>query len=337
MSGSNNGTELGPVYGRYLRELGNEVHFYIGANDKLFIKPRLLHRTILRFAPALAWKLSNERLLSLAKKLQPDVVIVFKGMDIYPATLHQIKDMGIKTVNYNPDHPTQFFKRGSGNKNVSDAIPEYDLYATYSEAIEQELNTLYPDVQTVVIPFGHDVETLPQKEVVDTPDILRACFVGFADGERAAKLRMVAEQSVPLDVYGPNWTRFLGTASEIAVHEAVHGKELQGILRSYRLQINLFRPHNSGSHNMRSMEVPASGGIMLAPRSAEHDRMFEEGVEAFFFDDDEELIDKAKKILALPRGAASSIRAAARQRCVSGGFSYRDRAAAFQKAIQEIM
>ena len=48
---------------------------------------------------------------------------------------------------------------------------------------------------------------------------------------------------------------------------------------------------------MRSIEVPGCGGIMLAPRTKDHEAFFEEGKEAFYYNDVNELVEQASKIL----------------------------------------
>jgi hypothetical protein len=92
-----------------------------------------------------------------------------------------------------------------------------------------------------------------------------ACFVGFTDEDRAEKINLLASQGIPVDVYGTNWDRFFKQGSKARVHGPVFGPDMHRTLRAYRLQLNLFRPHNPGSHNMRSFEVPAVGALCLRP------------------------------------------------------------------------
>ena len=57
----------------------------------------------------------------------------------------------------------------------------------------------------------------------------------------------------------------------------VESSDFWKVLRKYRVQLNLMRPHNLDSHNMRSIEVPAVGGIGLFPDTPDHERFFEKG------------------------------------------------------------
>ena len=56
--------------------------------------------------------------------------------------------------------------------------------------------------------------------------------------------------------------------------------------------MNVLRLQNKGSHNMRTFEIPASGGFMLQERSNEVLEFFEEGKEIECFSSVKELKDK---------------------------------------------
>ena len=55
---------------------------------------------------------------------------------------------------------------------------------------------------------------------------------------------------------------------------------------------------NRDLHTRRSVEIPACGGLLCAERTSEHQLLYEEGVEALFWDTAEECAKKCKKILA---------------------------------------
>jgi len=110
------------------------------------------------------------------------------------------------------------------------------------------------------------------------------------------------------------------------VNVPVYGEGQWKVLRKYRIQLNLMRSHNSDSHNMRTFEVPGIGGIMLAPDTVEHRLFFEDRKEVFLFKDFESAVRLIKEILTLPVERALQIRRAARQRSVTSGYRYADRA-----------
>ena len=63
---------------------------------------------------------------------------------------------------------------------------------------------------------------------------------------------------------------------------------------------------------------------MLAERTDEHLALFEEGIEAEYFDSNEELLDKVRYYLS-HEDERKRIAAAGRERCVRSGYSNEDR------------
>ena len=292
-------------------------------------------RVLRRWAPGHAFAKENARLLSRVEATQPDVVWLFKGMEIYPSTLGKLRELGILLVNYNPDHPFRYFSRGSGNNNVLRSIPKYHIHLTYSQAIAREMNNLYPSVDTRIVPFGHDVSETVYARIIAEDEINRVCFLGNPDEHRAREIGALVEAEIPVDVFGHRWDRFLKPAHNLQTHPQIVGEAMYRTLRRYRVQMNFFRPHNVASHNMRSFEVPACGGIMLAEDSIEHREFFESGQEAFYFRTRSEMVENARALLAISKQQANQVRGAARRRSINSGYSYAHRAQAALQIIEE--
>jgi len=335
-SASHEPGRLNSTYAELLETMGVEVakHFEVGESQivKFAFADRLIHR----LAPKIAWNISNRQLTKTTKIFRPHVVWLFKAMDIFPQTLRSLKELGAKLICYNADHPFDFFSRGSGNRNVSSSVPEYDLYITYSRHIEGLINKRHPELPTMVVPFGHVLDEARFERACGADEANRACFVGNADSHRVEMLKRIARSGVPLDVYGHNWDSHRAALGDVALCGPVTGDDYYRTLRRYRVQLNFFRPHNIHSHNMRTFEVPASGGIMLAPDSVEHREFFEEGKEAFYFSNGEQMVEQAKRVLALPPAEAARIRERARLRSVESGYSYRDRAETILDAMRSL-
>lgn len=327
MTASRSPTYLASEYRPALEAAGDSIIPHFGADERPSKLPPIARRIVRRAYPHALWAPSNRDLLSSARAHKPDLVWLFKGVDVFPETVRTLRREGFHPVCYNADHPFEFFSRGSGNDNVTRSVPEYELFITFSRHIAGELAGRYPDLPTAVIPFGHAVDDATYESIAGTPEIVRVCFLGNPDRHRLQKIAALLDAGIEVDVYGYDWHKAGAKIAKARLLGPKLGLEMYRTLRQYRVQLNFLRPHNVNSHNMRTFEAPASGAIMLAEDTVEHREFFRPGHEAFYFSSDEELIAQARHLLSLSPEDATAIRTSARQRSVEQPFSYHERAA----------
>jgi len=325
VSGSDQIFAIENFYVKYLREQGEEV-FHFPA-QRIFIdyyKSSLLNRVLFRLGLSAINQKINAQFLKSFHEFKPEIVWVFKGMELSPKSLEQVRKSGVKLVNYNPDNPFLFSGRGSGNTNITSSLGLYHLHFTYNRSVKEQLERVYP-TRTALLPFGFDIDEALFEDCVRQAEICETCFLGNPDRGRANFIQTLADQGVSITVYGNGWSKFLSHPL-ITICNPVLGDELWKVLRKYRVQLNLMRMHNEDSHNMRTFEVPGIGGIMVAPDTPDHRLFFDDGNEIFLFKDAYECADKIKMLLSLSSEKANEIRAAARIRSLSSNYSYQDRA-----------
>lgn len=274
----------------------------------------------------------NRDLLARVAVFKPEVIWIWKGMEIFPQTLESLRQQGIKLVNYNPDHPFIHSSRGSGNHNVRASVMHYDLHFCYHQPLARQLEQM--GLRTAPLPFGYSYTPEDLAAAQAASEILRIAFIGNPDALRVQLIKALLKAGLPIDVYGHYWEHQLPATEGLKILGPIYGQDFWVAMRRYRVQLNIFRPHNVGSHNMRSFEIPGIGGIMLAPDSAEHREYFNPNREIILYNSNEEIVLKAKNALVLPELEARAIRKQALQRSQTSGHSYEERA---RKVVERLI
>jgi spore maturation protein CgeB len=282
-----------------------------------------LNKVLYRLGISTILKKINKQLKLKIEEIKPSIVFVFKGQELLPSTIQYIKKKGLKIVNYNPDSPFVFSSKGSGNKNITNALPLYDLHFSYNLSIVEKIKTTFK-IPAFELPFGFELPqnfTLPAIE----SEINKLCFIGNPDTERAALLTYLAEANIAIDVIGNDWDKFVSNKN-ITIKEAIQGDDMYTLIGKYRVQLNIMRKHNLDSHNMRTFEIPGAAGIQLAPFTTDHNRYFVDGDNIFLYKNNEEAIEKARNLLALSSEEAHTIKLAAKQFSFDNKYAYQQRA-----------
>jgi spore maturation protein CgeB len=324
--GSGKDYSIENFYTLYMREAGAEIYHFPAL--KLFSDyyyKNLINKVIFKSGISSIYKKINRVFKQAVIEFKPDVIWVVKGMEIFSSSIQWAKDKKFTLVNYNPDNPFIFSGSGSGNKNITDSIPLYDMHFAYSLTTKKRIDDEY-HIATSFLPFGFDLSQTIFDSCNSQSEILKTCFLGNPDKQRGEFLTSLAERGITIDVYGNNWKKFVGHPNILAFPPIIYGPELWRILRVYRVQLNLMRIHNMDSHNMRSFEVPAIGGIMLAPDTKEHRMFFEMEKEMFLFSDIDSCAEQINKIMTLSKIESRLVRENARRRSMSDGYSYKHRA-----------
>ncbi len=295
----------------------------------------IINKVLLRTTPRLLLQHLNEEIIANVTSIQPQVVIVFKGMDLFPETIETLRNTkNVLVCNYNPDHPFHYFSSGSGNNFVKQSIPFFHIHFSYSKKIVEALQQQYK-VNAYWIPFGYDETRTKQIQPTTNNDIT---FIGAYDKERANILGSLSV--IPLKIYGPASWKKAAISNQKLKHSfqdcSLYNEAYDTVTQNALCCINLLRKQNliESSHNMRTFEVPGVGGLMIANRTEEHQYFFEEDKEAIFFDTSHEL---NHKIQAIQKGLykVQAIKEAAAKRSIRSGYSYHHRITALYDVINK--
>jgi spore maturation protein CgeB len=314
-------------YFKHLTEFGIRVSRFLAPNLFYeYYEKSIINKFFFKSGLSNVYNSINKDFKHAVESLNPDIIWIFKGMELYAETLVWVKSKNIKIVNYNPDNPFLFSGKGSGNSNITRSIGLYDLHFTYNLAIEKRIKSDFKTVKTSYLPFGFELDNEVVNQCAILPEIGDLCFLGNPDLNRSEFVKNLSKAGVKISVYGHDWSKYLTSNRYLSINEAVYGIDQWKVLRKYRIQLNLLRPHNLNSHNMRTFEIPGVGGIMLAPKTIEHEMFFENATQVFLYSSVNECVSLVKQILSLPLPEALNIRTSARERSIKSGYTYKDRA-----------
>jgi len=275
--------------------------------------------------------------LNLCKKIEKidfkkyDVVIVYKGTFLKPECIDFMREKNndLKIVCYNPDDP---FNKASSNSNILESLNKYDIYFIWSKKLKRELENR--NIFAYYMPFAADLE-LHNRNFFENLDIkYKVSFIGNWDEEREKWLSSIDNKD-DLALFGNNWTYKLKTKELLkCIQGAAIGKEFVKVAQESIININILRLQNKNSNNMRTFELPASGGFCLHEYSEEVEEFFKSGEEIEFFKNSEELNDKIKFYVNNPE-SAKQIAKNSYNRLISSNYTYDERVNQILEVINE--
>jgi len=272
----------------------------------------------------------NKRIYRACVEHNPDVVFVAKGNEIKPGILRKIKNKFPKTklINWSLD---DMYAKHNRTLYYTKNINQYDLIVTTKSynCNDDELASL--GARKVLFQNNSYSPHIHRpcnncSEVVAKHDVL---FIGSAERERAESIYKLASSGISVDVYGAGWSKKefkVFRHENIRYHEkALLNEEYSNAISCSKISLCFLRKINRDLQTIRTVEIPAAKGFMLAERTDEQLNMFKEGVEAEYFSGNTEMIEKVKFYLEHDK-ERSTIAENARQRCLDGGYSFTERA-----------
>jgi spore maturation protein CgeB len=271
--------------------------YYISFRSKS-MRTRIAERAIR------SWQIAefNRAIIQQISLFQPDVLFVYKGAFVYPETLQAARDKKIMTALFYPD--VSLTAHGSY---IARSLPLYDrIFTTKTYGINDIKQ--HGGTDAVFVPHGFDPEIHRKLDISEKDRAVFGCdasFIGTWSPKKEKWLAHLKRQlpDINLAIWGEQWNR--STTPELT--DSIRNKPVLGDLYALTIQcstINLailseIRQGSSSGDliTSRTFHIPGANGFMMHERNAESIMYFEEGKEAVFFDDEQEMAAQVAKYL----------------------------------------
>lgn len=251
-------------------------------------------------------------------------VWIDKGRWIYPKTLIALRDITNATlVHYTPDPQLVHHK----SRHFLASLPLYDLVVT-TKPFEVTAYSTAGARKVLLVLQGYDSRVMNVAPSRTDHEIYGSdvCFIGHFERHYAARLRAAAISSGRLRIWGPGWKRYAFLhpwAKSYMAGDGLWGNKYPVAIQCSKIALGLLSKRIPETTTTRTFEIPAAGGFLLAERTEDHLKLFEEGKEAEFFWSDEELRDKISFYLR-EDNLRNRIAQAGYFRCIKSGYHTRN-------------
>jgi spore maturation protein CgeB len=269
-------------------ELGHDAHLFDYTqwryiNKKISLKNRIMDR--LMFSQV-AEKI-NIHLISEIKNGKYDVLLVMKGVHIFPQTIILAKKYVNHVVNWNPD---DFFNQLNNSRYLLASFKNYDyIFSSRSHLFDEYRYKGAKMVEMLnwyYLPkYQHPINiSLIEKNNFGS-DIV---FIGTWSRRREKLLDSL--EGLNLRIWGSYWNRASDKfKKKFEFRPAIFETDMSKVICSSKININIFTIENRDTSNIRNFEIPACGGFQLCERSPQIMQLFEDGKEIAFYSKPEEL------------------------------------------------
>jgi spore maturation protein CgeB len=269
----------------------------------------------------------NLSVLEAARSSSPELLIAFKGVMLTPDTLRKVREQGIACYQYYPDNSV-FCQPGVDPKSLA----EYDCCFFTKKFSLTDVSQRLALREAQYLPHGYDPEVHRPLPLSEEDDREYGAEVAVLAVHTRGKERFLDEllglkPELPLRIWGSGWD---SRCKSRLVQRHVEGAPLFGqsyakAIAAAKINLALLSEQAHGSSQgdqttTRSFEIPACGGFMLHPRTADILELYEEGSEIECFASAAEALEKIQHYLAHP-AERERIAARGHKRAVPG-YSY---------------
>lgn len=275
--------------------------YYYFSFDPKFLTTRIVNRLT---KPFLIREFNNEILVQ-ADILKPDLVLIYKGGYVEPATLKKLKKaFKCSIINVYPD--ISFFTHG---KLIPQCVPLYDYFFSTKSFHIEELRKKFNYRNVAILQHAADPNVHYK---VDDERLKKQfeCDISFIGGYSRKKeniLKTVSEKFThkKIKVWGGGWNRLGNPVSDNAEGATIFGRMYSIAIAASKINLGILSEKHpstiSGDQvTARTFNIPACGGFMIHEKTEEFLKIFTDGENAVTYSSTDDLIEKIDYYLKHP-------------------------------------
>ena len=248
----------------------------------------------------------NKDLIDFVERNKPEIVFVYRGTHILPATLRKIKENNVILVGYNNDDPFSPHYPHWPWRHFLKGIPEYDLMLAYRHHNIQDFQHAGAKrvelLRSWFVPeYNYPVELTAEEKKKFECDVV---FIGHYENDgREQYLEYIIRQGIDFKIFGPlhDWD-YITTHNPVfkPYHPIVpvRGDDYNKALNGAKIALCFLSKLNRDTYTRRCFEIPASKTFMLSEYTDDLANLYKEGVEIEFFKPPDEMLTKINHYLS---------------------------------------
>jgi hypothetical protein len=201
----------------------------------------------------------NLLLLKEIETFKPSILLISKGVNIYPDTLKIFNDKSIIIANWNPD---DFFNKYNSSKNLLNSLELYDFVFSARKHLFQEYKL--KGIKCPIYLEWYYIPWLHKKTNNNHKPTEKITFIGTYSKRREEIIKSI-EIKNPIEIWGSGWNY-----SKLSFKKNVHIKnkvlnqiEFPDVISSSLINLNILTKENRDHTNLKLFEITASNGLLL--------------------------------------------------------------------------
>lgn len=237
----------------------------------------------------------NRELINKYLRYRPDIVFLHKNLYVSQKTINLMKMKGnVIILSYNHDNPFVYGKWTIWRRYLK-SIKSCDINLFGRPSNVEYAGKIGIPNSTLLLSYYVENLHRPHKNV---PVKFRhnVIFAGHYEPDgRSDIIEYLIANGIFVKIYGTGWEKL--PASSVIRQQKIdklNKEEYAYAISGAKIAIVFLSKHNKDIYTRRCFEIPASGTFMMLPDNCFLKKLFQEDVEAVFYNNKEELLEKIR-------------------------------------------